>query len=189
MKAIPDIEKLRAIALDQHGFITTSQAEQVGVTRNSAAALARRDRIERVCYGVYRIPQVAETPYDEYALAVLWTNVPEAALGFETALDLYEICDINPPRIDVVVKHGRRIKKAGGERFKIHFRNVPSEDIGWWQEIPIVKCARAIEQCIEAGTPDYLLIQAIENAQTKRLVARSEADYLRRKLDDRKGEK
>lgn len=185
IKTVTDIEKLREVALDQHGYVTTEQAEKAGVTRNSAAALARRNRIERICYGVYRIPQVAETPYDEYELAVLWANAPEAALGFETALDAYDVCDVNPSKVHVVVRKGRRIKRAGGERFELHFQNVAPENIGWWHEIPIVKCACAIEQCILGGTPEYLLRQAIENAQVKRLITKDQASNLRKMLDDR----
>lgn len=180
-----DIEKLREVALDQHGYVTTKQAEGAGVTRNSAAALARRGRIERACHGVYRIPQVAETPYDEYALALLWTGVPEATLGFETALDLYEVCDINPSKIHVVVGRHRRISKAGGKRYAIHFQDLEAGDLGWLHELPIVKCARAIGQCINGDTPDYLILQAIESAEAKRLITYEQALQLRRTLDDR----
>ena len=65
--------------------------------------MAARDRIERVAHGVYRVPQVPETPYDLWALAVLWTGAEEACLSHETALAAWDISDINPERIHLTV--------------------------------------------------------------------------------------
>ncbi len=185
IKLMTDIEKLREVALDQYGYVTTVQAEEEGVTRHSLAALARRNRLERVAQGLYRVPQVPETQYDSLMKAVLWTNLAEAALSHETALDAYGVCDINPTRIHVTVGKGRRISKSGGEGFAVHFQNVDPDQKTWWHRIPIVTLPCAIEQCIVTDVPTYLVRQAIDNGERERLLTAEEAQCLRGELDGR----
>ena len=73
------LERLREIALDQHGFVTTAQAVVEGIPKTELPKLAARGRIERVAHGVYRVPQVPATAHDNWALAVLWTGAAEAS--------------------------------------------------------------------------------------------------------------
>lgn len=180
-----DIEKLRDVALDQYGFVTTAQAEEAGVTRHSLAALARRNRLERVAHGLYRVPQVPETQYGAFMRAVLWTGAPEAALSHDMALDAYEVCDINPTKIHVTVGKDRRISKSGGEGYVLHRQNVDPDQRAWWHGVPIVTLPCAIEQCIVSDVPTYLVRQAIEDGEQKRLLTREEAQILEGELDGR----
>ena len=66
-----NIEKLREVALDQHGFVTTAQALGEGVSKATLSKLAARGRIEHVAHGVYRVPQVPADRFDRFMLAVL----------------------------------------------------------------------------------------------------------------------
>ena len=45
-------------------------------------------------------------------LAVLWTGAPEAALSHETALAVRGYGDINPGKVHVTVRAGRRIRRV-----------------------------------------------------------------------------
>ena len=180
-----DTEKLREVALDQYGYVTTAQAEEAGVTRHSLAALVKRNRLERIAHGLYRVSQVPETRYDAFMGAVLWTGAPEAVLSHETALDAYEVCDINPDKIHVSVKRGRRISKTGGDGYAIHTQNVDQDQRTWWHRIPVVTLPCAIEQCIVTDVPTYLVRQAIENGKRKRLLSAEEAHCLEGELDGR----
>jgi len=94
-------------------------------------------------------------------LAVLWTGANEARLSHDTALDAYEVCDINPDRIHLSVGPGRRIRRARGQGYAVHHETLTAEQVGWWQRIPTVTLPTAIEQCIRSGVPTYLLRQAI----------------------------
>ena len=40
-----DIDRLREVALDQYGFVTTAQAEEAGVSAPSLAMLVKRGRL------------------------------------------------------------------------------------------------------------------------------------------------
>lgn len=180
-----NIESLREIALDQHGLVTTEQALEVGVTYASLSMLVKRGRLERVVHGVYRVPQIPATRYDRYMLAVLWTGVPEAVLSHDTALDTYEVCDINPTSIHITVTKGRRIKRGGGEGYTLHYANLDPVQITWWEQIPTVTLPVAIEQCINSAVPDYLIIQALENGRRLGLLTTDDKTLLTFKLQER----
>ena len=141
------LERLREIALDQHGLVTTAQAVADGIPRTELPKLAGRGRIERVAHGVYRIPQVPATPYDNWALAVLWTGVEEACLSHETALAAWDVSDVNPDQIHLTVGEHRRLRRAGGERYVIHQRDLDPSQRTWWEGIPIT-CLLYTSRCV-----------------------------------------
>lgn len=180
-----DIERLREVALDQHGFVTTAQAADLGVSKATLSKLTSRGRIERVAHGVYRVPQVPASHFDRFMLAALWTGAPEALVSHESALDLYGVCDVNPRDVDVTVAKDRRISRRGGEGYRVHRADVAEEDRMWREEVPVVALRLAIEQCLAAGTPTYLLEQAIGNGLAGGFVTAAEAEALRGKLEGR----
>ena len=180
-----NIERLREIALDQHGFVTTAQASDLGVSRATLSKLTSRGRIERVAHGVYRVPQMPSSHFDRFMLAILWTGVPEALISHESALDLYGVCDVNPRYVDITVARGRRISRRGGEGYRVHRADVAQADRAWREEVPVVALRLAIEQCLDAGTPTYLLEQAIGNGLAGGFVTAAEAEALKGKLEGR----
>lgn len=180
-----DIDRLREVALDQHGFVTTAQALGEGVSKATLSKLAARGRIERVAHGVYRIPQVPADRFDRFMLAVLWTGAPEAIVSHESALDMCGVCDVNPKAIDVTVARGRRIARRGGEGYELHSEDIAAVDRAWREGVPVVRLRKAIEQCIIAGTPTYLLEQAVENGLAQGFLTAAEARDLNEKLEAR----
>lgn len=184
-ETLTDIEKLREIALDQHGYVTASQADQIGVSRPSLSYLTKNERIERVQRGIYRIPQVPATRYDALHLALLWTNAAEAALSHDTALDAWRVCDINPVKIHVTIAKDRRINKAGGENCVVHKHDILPNQVTWWEQMPTVNLSTAIEQCISRGVSSHVLLQALENGQAQRMLTKREARSLSEKLKAR----
>lgn len=155
------------------------------MSKATLSKLASRERIERVAHGVYRVPQIPSGHYDRFMLAVLWTGVPEALVSHESALDIYGVCDVNPRGIDVTVPKGRRISRRGGEGYRIHCEDIAEDDKTWWEEVPVVTVACAIEQCMLAGTATYLLEQAIERGFAKGLLASGDRDRLAKMLRGR----
>ena len=187
MAVTTKLERLREVALDQHGLVTTAQAAEEGVSNAELSMMVARDRLERVAHGVYRVPQVPQTEFDQYQLAVLWTGVPEACLSHDTALAAWNISDINPDRIHVTVARHRRIHRAGGERYVIHYEDVVAHGVTWWQGIRTVDVPTAIGQAISSGVPTYLIRQALDGAgRTSRLPAKGR-ERLANELEARDG--
>ena len=95
------------------------------------------------------------------------------------------VCDVNPWGVDITVARGRRISRRGGEGYRVHRADVAEADRTWREEVPVVALRLAVEQCMDAGTPTYLLEQAIGNGLTAGFATDAEARKLRRKLKGR----
>lgn len=179
------LERLREIALDQHGFVTAAQAVDDGIPKTELPKLAARGRVERITHGMYRIPQVPATPYDNLALAVLWTGAQEACLSHETALAAWDVSDVNPERIHLTIARGRRLRRSGGERYVIHRRDLNPDQRTWREGIPITDLPTTIEDCVRMGAPTYLIRQAIERGGRTSLLPITAGRRLESLLDAR----
>lgn len=187
MAVVTKLERLREVALDQHGFVTTAQAVAEGVSHAELSTMVARDRLERVAHGVYRVPQVADTEFDQYQLAVLWTGASEACLSHDTALAAWEISDINPDRTHLTVARRHRIRRQGGEGYVIHHDDLDPKQVTWWQGIRTATVPTAIAQCIASGVPTYLIRQALDRAGRTSLLPADERARLNDELEARDG--
>jgi len=176
--------QLWEVALDQDGYVTTDDAHRLGINVVELGKLAHRGQLERIGYGIYRFPQLPPTQYAPYLLAVLWTG-SRGALSHATAIELYELAEINPNRIHVTVPPGYRPRRQGGELYAVHHQQLDAADVGRFEGIPIVKPAVAIHQVIDDGTPSHLVRQAIETARNRGQVTSAEHDALDTKLQER----
>lgn len=181
MEAKTDIEKLREIALDQHGLVTASQAEEAGVSRPALSYLAKHDRITRLERGIYRIPQVVATENDALQQALLWAG-DGAYLSHDTALAAWDVCDINPMKIHLTVPKGRRIQKEGHEEIVIHKESNRDRDLKWWDGMPIATPYDAILQTLDRGASSHVIEQAIDRAASRGMISREQADDLQQRL-------
>lgn len=180
-------DELWEVAATQHGFVTSRQAAGLGIDQAAVGMLAQRGTLDRVAFGVYRFPRYPVSEADPYMLAVLWTRAPEAALSHETALDRYAISDVNPSVIHVTVGRQRRLRRADADGYAIHYGDLDAGQLGWWQEVPTVTAATAIAQCIDFGTPTYLLRQALERGHGQGRITTAERDQLTARLEARHG--
>ena len=102
-------EIVREIALDHYGYVTTRAALEAGVPAVELPKLAARGGLENVAYGLYRVPDVPPTAYDQFAEALL--RVGEGAyLHGESVLALFRLADVNPRQIKVAVPRRARPK-------------------------------------------------------------------------------
>ncbi|WP_285725876.1 hypothetical protein [Psychromicrobium xiongbiense] len=100
---------VRGIALDHYGFVTTRDAAEVGVPAVELPKLAARGGLEHIAYGLYRVPDIPPTRYDQFAEALL--RVGEGAyLHGESVLALLGLADVNPRKIKVAVPRRARPK-------------------------------------------------------------------------------
>jgi predicted transcriptional regulator of viral defense system len=182
---LTDLDKLREVAMDQHGFVTTEQALGSGVSQASLGMMTRRQRLERVGHGLYRVPQVPETQYDEFARAVLWTGFPEACLSHDTALDAWGISDINPNDIHLTISAKRRMTKAVPKFYVVHKEHLTPKQVTWWQGIRTTTPATAVEQCIRSGVPTYLIRQALERSAPTGLIQPADRQRLAEMMESR----
>lgn len=177
--------KLWEIALDQHGFVTSRDARELGINVVELGKLSHRHQLEHVGYGIYRFPQLPATPLDAYMLATLWAG-GRGVLSHDTALELYELSDINPSRIHLTVPEGYRPRRRDGELYTVHHETVDAAQVRRFEGVPIVTPGTAIDQAIRTGVAGHLLRQAIEAARDRGLVTKRERADLERRLQERR---
>lgn len=173
------------VAVDQYGYVTAREATDLGLTAVTVQMLVHRGGLEKVAHGVYRFPELPVTEYDSYMLAVLWTGVPEACLSHETALALYDVCDINPTKVHMTVPRDRRVRRSGGDQYVLHHEDLAAAEIGWLHQIRATKPETTLRQCIRDGVPSYLLRQALENAAGRGLLLADQVTKLEEQLGAR----
>lgn len=98
---------VRGIAIDSYGYVTTTQAVAAEVPAIELPKLAARGGLDHVAYGLYRVPDLPSTAYDQFAEALL--RVGEGAyLHGESVLALLGLADVNPRHIKVAVPRRAR---------------------------------------------------------------------------------
>lgn len=157
-------EKAFDFAVDRNGFITFDDLRKLGEDPTMLRLWFARGRIDRVGHGIYRFRQVPPSPLDAYMLATLWP-VGRGVLSHHTALELHELCDINPSRIHITLPTGYRPRRRGGESYVVHHENLHEDEVTWHEGIRIVTPAVAVRQSMEVGVPLHLLRQAIDTSR------------------------
>lgn len=155
------------VAVAQHGYFTIRDAKTEGIEAVTVRMLTSRGRVTRVGQGLYRFDDLPVSPQAVFMEAVLWTGIQDAALSHDTVLAVRELCDVNPDRIHLTVPRNHRIRRGGHERYIVHYQNLDPSERAWWEGVPAVTAACAIRQCIDSGTPSYLLTQAIDTGRRR----------------------
>jgi hypothetical protein len=166
-------------AADQFGYITTRDAEDLGVDAHRLQKMKDRGVLTRVGRGLFRFDDVPAGPLDQYAEATLWPLEVQGVLSHATALDLHGLCDINPTRIDITVPRGFRTTRTPAELLRLHREELDERDVTWHEGLPIVGVHRAVLGAIDQHVGWNLIEQAIGNARRTGRVTEEQADELR----------
>jgi predicted transcriptional regulator of viral defense system len=174
-----DYNALMDVATGQYGYVTTGDAAAVGVAADRLRKMAERRTLDRIAQGLYRVPAVAPTGLDQYMEATLWPR-GGGVLSHETALDLHELCDVNPAKIHVTVRKDLRITRAIPAVYRLDHRDLDEREITRHEGIPIVTPARAIADGIETHLGAHLIKQAIVTARRRGAITKAQETELER---------
>jgi len=171
--------ELLEVAVGRYGYVTPADARALGIDPVQLRLMHHRGALRRVARGVYRFPVVPVTALDQYMEATLWPAVP-TVLSHETALDLHDLCDVNPARIHISVPAGYRVRRDVPKMYVVHRRSLPQEDVTLFEGVPVVTVRRAILDGIGADLGANLIDQAIDTARRRGLLGRDEIRALGR---------
>jgi hypothetical protein len=116
--------------------------------------------------------------------AVLWPGRGvRGVLSHETALDLFELGDVNPAKIDVTLPRGHRVRRAVPSLYRLHYEDLALDDVTVFEGIPIVTPVRAIRQAHAAQIGPALVMQAIDQCGRRWRRARWRRNPRRRRRD------
>jgi hypothetical protein len=105
-------DDLLATAAAQHGYFTTAQAAEHGISRRALTWRAQHGSAERVGHGLYRLPHWPAGPDDE--LHALQTVAPLGTFSHETALTLLGLSDIIPSAVHLTIPETSRLRSRSG---------------------------------------------------------------------------
>jgi predicted transcriptional regulator of viral defense system len=173
---------LWGVAVEQYGYVTALDAHRLDIPVIELGKLAARGKLDRLWQGVYRFPEWPASANDHLMEAVAWTRDPRAALSHDTALEAYELSDINPDQVHVTIPtRPKKLRRTAAPAALVaHYQDLDPGQIGWWERIPTVTVPTAIDQCIATGVRPDLVLQAIDTARRQGRIDESTAQRQRR---------
>lgn len=180
-----NFDKLALIAAEQQGLVAAADAREAGIDPHRLVDMERRGTIERVARGLYRFPLLDTRPaLGQLAQATMWAN-RRGVLSHDTALDIHELCDVNPAQIHITIPTSYRLQKPVPRLYAVHKRDLEKGERTLNEGIPIVTPRRAILDGIESGLRTDLLRQAIETAHRRGQLRGPDLAKVRRQLKER----
>jgi predicted transcriptional regulator of viral defense system len=165
--------ELFEVAADQHGYVTTDDVRELGGTAQVLVDMHRHGQLQRVAHGLYRFPLFPPNPRDELKQATLWPR-GLGVISHDSALDLWELCDVNPAKIHVTVPRSARVRRHAPALYVVHVRDLDPADVTTSEGIPVVSARRAILDGIERHLDSRLIDQAIDNGRRRGLLLAGE---------------
>lgn len=174
MKVQDALEILGLLASEQHGLVTTRQAEDSGVTRLYVQRLEADGVLTRMRTGVYALPSSAPGILrDVYATWLFLTATRNNAqsqdlvvVSGQTAAQLHDIGQFAPDHYEFTVPKPRRTRQED-IRFKV--RTVGAEDITYFDSMPVLTITATLEQLAKDGVDGDHLQQASEVAASSKM--------------------
>ena len=179
-------EEVSSVASENDGFVPTDELVRRGVAASWLSLLGRQGRLDRIAHGLYRVPGWPSSRLTQYREAMLWAK-GRAVIAGEAALDVWELCEVNPRKIDLIVDHGYRPRKAGGNIYRVSRRIVEADSIDSCDGVRVLSPYEAIIDASKKGVASKLILRAIDVAQARELVTKRQAARLLVGMDTRDG--
>lgn len=170
------------LAADQFGYFTAAQARERGIAPNTLVMMARRNTLERLSHGVYRLVLFPISPLGQYVEATFWPGGTRGVISHQSALALYGVSDVSPARIHLCVPSGYRTHRHPPKHLQLHRANLAPGELDMVEGIPVTTLERAITDCARAHLGRELIEQAIEEGRQLGRLSRRIAEKLSTQL-------
>ena len=170
MNQKPDYNRLYEIAESQAGYFTSNQAHEVGFSLERLSSNTKTGRFLRIARGVYRLVQFPSSINEDLFVAWLRTR-QKAVISHESALSVYDLTDVLPSEIHVIVPETASRRRKG---IRQHTNQLAPDEITHREGLPVTTVARTIADVAFSGLADELVQQAIEEALQRGLTSQGE---------------
>ncbi len=173
--------KLFEIANDQMGYFTSQQAVKSGIPDCNHSYHIRAGHWKREMRGIYRLQNYPVSDYEELMVWYLWTknrkDIPQGVFSHDTAIDLYELSDINPAKIHITVpKTFQRFNEIPGE-ICLHKGELKVADTKGFHGMKITTPIKTLIDLVSEGKIGADLIkQAVEQGLKRGLINQKQID-------------
>jgi hypothetical protein len=159
------IQRLQALAANQHGVFTTKQAAALGLEGDALRHVVSRGWIRRVRRGVYAFRGLPRSPWEAVTAAALAAG-PSAAISHRTAAAIHGFHGIALGTPEISVPRDYRLDLDG---VIVHRpRRLAATDIQVRSGISVTSPIRTLVD-IAGSTNDYLLPRILDEGSISRL--------------------
>jgi len=170
-------EDLLATAGNQHGYFTTAQAAEHGISRRALTWRAQQGSAQRLGHGLYRLPHWPPDPYDElYALQAI---APFGTFSHDTALILLGLTDIIPSTIHFTIPETSRLRSRPGVTLH-RSRHGAMTDRTLRDGLWVSTARRALLDAAREGADPDQLVSAARDARERAMLTPDDLVKLRR---------
>lgn len=177
MNTEPDYDRLYETAESQAGYFTASQARDHGFSWERLSENVKRGRFLRLFRGVYRLAHFPGSAHEDLFVAWLRTG-PNSVISHESALTLYNLSDVLPGEIHVIIPRTASRRRSG---LRLHTNQLKPEEITTREGLPVTTPARTIADVAIGGLARELVVQSIRESVNRGLTSRekllAQADY------------
>jgi len=160
--------QLYQIAEEQAGYFSLSQARELNLQRSQIYREVRRNKFERAASGVYRFAQFPPSRFEEIHVAVLSAG-KGAIVGFQTALYIYELSDIIPDEIHLILTQTSSRRRPG---IRVHNVKLAPDDVILWEGFKMTTVARTIADVARTHFDDTQIELAVRQALARGLTTK-----------------
>jgi len=172
--------RLHDRALDQYGYVTTWDAEDLDVPTVELRKIAQRGGLKHIARGLYRFDDIPYTGREQYMEAVLRVR-PEAFLTQDAVLALHDLGLTNPRQIRVGTP--RRARPTLPPYIKLVHQRLEPNELTEYEGIPTATLARALLDCRGLIMHDRL-VEAGREASRRGLLTRRESQRVLAELGE-----
>ena len=170
MSTEPDYDRLYETAESQAGYFTASQARDHGFSWERLSGNVKRGRFLRLFRGVYRLTHFPSSAHED--LFVTWLRTgPNSVISHESALTLYNLSDVLPGDIHVIIPPTASRRRPG---LRLHTNQLKPKEITTREGLPVTTAARTIADVAIDGLARELVVQSIHEAIDRGLTSREE---------------
>ncbi len=182
----PQTDRIFDIAEPQHGYFTSAQAREAGISQNAVTLMARRGAIQRVSRGVYRMARFPMSPFSQYMEAVLWPQEGiRGVLSHESALSFHGLSDVSPSKVHITLARAQRVRRHVPGHLVVHHADLGALDVQVLDGVPVTTPRRSIMDCHDEHLGRALIRQAIDDGRASgKLLTRDAEDLEARLLSD-----
>jgi predicted transcriptional regulator of viral defense system len=166
MRSKLSYDQLYKIAEDQGGYFGASQARDLGFSWDRLSKNVKSGKFTRAAHGVYRFVQFPNTPYEDLFIACLKAG-PKAVISHESALAVYDLTDVLPHEIHLIVPRTSSVRRKGARQ---HTNQLEKEDITSREGLPITTVGRTLADVSAAGLASEQVKLGIRQAVQRGMV-------------------
>ncbi len=174
------------IAEDQLGYFTAAQARAAGVKPVTLVKMGQRGTVQRVSWGVYRLPNFPVLPYAQFMAASLWPQARrigiQGVISHASALSLYDLSDASPAQVHITLPKATRLNRAVPAYLIVHRADLPPTDVQQVHGLPVTTPERSIRDCHAATMGGSVVRGAIDDAEREGWLKPVQAAKLRDEL-------